>query len=405
MEPGSRPSGPERPTVIISAAEVGRANRARIVQALADRGPLSRADLARITNVPRATIGSIVKSLLSSGWLEEGQPRPPADGIGKPGTPLWFGRHAGLSGAIHVQPRRVVTAVVNAAGDILSTHRHKIPARTSTEGVVSVILNAAAQEFHHDMDELTGIGLALPAAVDRQTGEVMACTPLPALVGSHLRQRLEDLTQVPTVVEEDVTTLALGQRWFGQARGVDDFAALQIGDGIGAAVMLGGHLLRSRVGLSEIGHTCVDLRGQKCTCGLIGCWETVASNNWLRHTARQLDITTSPKLTPHRLVRLATSGDKAAQGLADMYAINVAVGIANLVQFLALPVLVLHGDIVGGGEYLRSRVEQAVIARTFPAHVSGRVGQLEIQLAHNDADACLLGAAASVLSRTLHIHV
>lgn len=51
----------------------------------------------------------------------------------------------------------------------------------------------------------------------------------------------------------------------------DDFAALQIGDGISAGVMIGGHLLRPQVGYSEIGHTCVDIDGLPCRCGLRGC--------------------------------------------------------------------------------------------------------------------------------------
>lgn len=51
----------------------------------------------------------------------------------------------------------------------------------------------------------------------------------------------------------------------------DDFAALQIGDGISAGVMIGGHLLRPQVGYSEIGHTCVDIDELPCRCGLRGC--------------------------------------------------------------------------------------------------------------------------------------
>jgi hypothetical protein len=118
---------------------------------------------------------------------------------------------------------------------------------------------------------LAGVGIAVPALCDTDDSRVLACTPLPGLVGTHLPRLLAEETGVPTVLEEDVRALALGQRWFGQARGVDEFVALQIGSGIGAAIMSGGRLLRGESGTSEVGHTCVDINGARCGCGLTGC--------------------------------------------------------------------------------------------------------------------------------------
>src|SRR5690606_18665853 len=135
---------------------------------------------------------------------------------------------------------------------------------------------------------------------DEETGEVLACTPVPALVGTRLPRVLAERTDAHVVVEEDARALAVGQRWFGQAKGVDDFAALEIGAGIGAGIILGGRLYRQGPTTPEIGHTCVDVRGERCRCGLVGCWETIASLRWLRREASARQVPGARSTTPAR---------------------------------------------------------------------------------------------------------
>src|SRR5687768_1014697 len=71
---------------LISTASVGPVNRGRLLQALYDMGPSSRADLARFTGVSRGTIGGIVQPLLEQRILVEGEVVPPNQAGGKPAT-------------------------------------------------------------------------------------------------------------------------------------------------------------------------------------------------------------------------------------------------------------------------------------------------------------------------------
>ena len=105
--------------VLLTTHLIGDLNRSRVLQAFCDHGPLSRADLARLAGVPRATIGTIVQNLLDAGLVEELE--PDRDGkVGKPGRPLWFAPRAGLSVAVGFGPDRVRAALVNARGDRLA---------------------------------------------------------------------------------------------------------------------------------------------------------------------------------------------------------------------------------------------------------------------------------------------
>src|SRR5213593_4409475 len=79
---------------LLSSSLVGSANRGRVLQALFDLGPTSRAALARHAGVNRTTISGIVQPLLDQQLLVEGEPVPASDAGGKPARPLWFSRDA-----------------------------------------------------------------------------------------------------------------------------------------------------------------------------------------------------------------------------------------------------------------------------------------------------------------------
>jgi len=385
--------------MLLSSGDVGIQNRARIFQALADHGPLSRADLARMADVPRATIGTIVASLLTSGMLEERVARRTVATVGQPPRPLWFGPELGLRGAVLIQPGTMQVAVVDVQGQIVSEGETAFPAQAPREELQRRLLDGAIGVLAPFADKLTGTGIAVPAICDSDRAEVLACTPLPGLAGTRLPLELEQHTGAPVVLEEDVRALALGQRWFGRARGVDDFAALQLGEGIGAAIMTGGRLRHGELTISEVGHTCVDLDGDQCPCGLTGCWETIASLHWLRREAARLGIPGGESTAPRALTWRAADGDTAAAGLLALYADHIAVGIANLVHLLSLSLFILHGEVVGGGEPLRDQIQAAVQRRTLP-----QLSALpRVEFSQLDHRAGLLGAAAAVLTRQLGI--
>ncbi|MET3806353.1 putative NBD/HSP70 family sugar kinase [Nakamurella sp. UYEF19] len=385
---------------LLSSSDVGSANRARLLQALVDDGPTSRADLARRINVPRATISSIVTPLLETGVLQEDQPRPPIDGIGKPPRPLWFARGALLCGALSVSRGAVEIAVVNARGEILAREHAAVRTDGPTAALDRQIIAAAGPVLLPFRGRLNGIGLTVPALCDSETRRVVACTPAPGLVGTHLPHLLHDTFGVPCILEQDVRAFAVGERWFGLGRGTRDFAALQFGVGVGAGVMLAGHLLSGRNGHTvQLGHTSVDANGLPCSCGLRGCWETLAGSRWLRTEAVRRTIPGGRHTTPRRLAGRQATGDTAAADLLADYGDNLAIGIANLVQLLSLQLFIIHGDVVHAGETFRADLQARVLTRCMPALADG----VRVEFSELDQDSGLLGAAAAVLTHQLGV--
>lgn len=394
---GSAGGSPARPAGrrVLSSVDVGSANRARVLQALVEHGPMSRADLARLLDVPRGTVGAMVATLLETGVLAEEAPRPPVDGIGKPARPVWFAPSAGQCGAVSIRAGLVETAVVDGRGEISSRSATPFPPSASQREIEEVVLRSAEEVLGAYRGDLSGIGLAVPALCNPTEGEVIACTPVPGLVDTKLPRLLSESFGTETLLEQDVRAFAIGERWFGAGRGAPEFAALQIDVGVGAGIVLGGRLFLGQTGnTAQVGHTCVDVRGLPCTCGLRGCWETIASLRWLRSQAAQRGIPGGAKTTPARLQRRADSGDTAAQELLGEYADNLAVGIANLAHVLDLTLFIVHGEVVRAGTPFLDLVQASVRART----LRPMSDTTSVVFSEMDQDAGLLGSAATVLT-------
>ncbi|HUR15064.1 MAG TPA: ROK family transcriptional regulator [Mycobacteriales bacterium] len=384
-------------TVLLTTHLIGDLNRSRVLQAFCDHGPLSRAEVARLAGVPRATIGTIVQNLLDAGLLEELE--PDRDGkVGKPGRPLWFGPDAGLSVAVVFAADRVRAALVNARGDRLAetSVRLATPKATLTE-LVSAIVDAASQVLPESGDVL-GLGVGVPGVCDTAAGEVIGSGQLPGAVGTELASTLASRLGLPVLLDNDARAQALGEKWFGDARGVPTFASVQTGDGLGVGLVLDGHVYRGEDGRAgELGHTAVVLDGEACRCGLSGCWETVATLPWLRAEAKALGLPRPGRMTTGALVALGPEG----QALLERYLDHVAAGLANLVNLLGTTRIVLHGDLVEGGEDVRQAVEAATRVRVL-GHLRDDV---QVTFSALDADAALLGAAGLVLSETFRLAV
>lgn len=387
-----------RMPVLLTTHLIGDVNRSRVLQAFCDHGPLSRADLARLARVPRATIGAIVQNLLEAGLVEELE--PDRDGrVGKPGRPLWFGPRAGLSAAVGFRSDGVRAALVNARGDRLEETAVPLATATATEEQLVRAVAQAVRAVLPEGEDVLGIGVVVPGVCDTTTGEVIGSGQLPGAVGTGLTSGVANLVGLPVLVDNDARAQALGEKWFGDGRGVPSFASVQTGEGLGVGLVLAGHVFRGEDGrVGELGHTAVVPDGEPCRCGLSGCWETVATLGWLRREAVALGLPDAEQATTASLSVLAAAD---ARALLQRYVDHLALGLANLVNLLGTRRIVLHGDVVGGGEQMRAALEAAVRVRSL-GHLRDDV---VVSLSPLDADAALLGAAGLVLSETFRLAV
>jgi predicted NBD/HSP70 family sugar kinase len=378
---------------LLSPRAVGGLNRALVLRALADHGPLSRSDLARLAGVTRATIGSIVQGLIDDEVLEEGEPSDHRH-VGKPARPLWFAAGAGTVVAIELRSSGARGALVDARGTVFADEHVPFGDPSSTRDVVAVVAGLAKRL--NDQQDVLGVGIAVPGTTNHATGEVIGSLQVPGAAGHELVGEVRRITALPTFVENDSRAQALAEHWFGLGRGMSTFTSVQTGDGLSVGLVLDGAVYRGPNSVAgELGHTVVDINGEVCTCGLRGCWETIASVHWLRRAARQAGIRGAQATNCYRLSILADRGDSRANELLVQYADRVAIGLANLRQLLGSDYFIIHGDAVGGGERFRELLDGATNARS--------LGPARVVFTELGDRATILGGVAVVLSELLHV--
>ncbi len=331
-------------------------------------------------------MGTIVQSLIDAGILEEQDARN-SGAIGKPARPVWFTPGAGLAVAVSLTPEGVEACLVDAVGTVRGRHQVAFTDHQDAEQVCGAVL--AVVEEVRDGARPVGIGVAVPGVCDTASGEVLGSGRVPGADGRLIFEALST-SGLPVYIDNDSRAQAAAERWFGAGRAVETFASVQTGEGLGVGIVLENAIVRSRRGSAgEVGHTCVVPGGDACDCGLRGCWETIASLRWLRREAAAAALPNASATTCARLMGLVDTHPAAAE-LIDRYATNLSIGLANLNQVLSLEVFILHGDVLGGGEAFRNRLEREARSRSLT--------RLSIVYSELGSDVTLLGASALVLT-------
>ncbi len=213
-----------------------------------------------------------------------------------------------------------------------------------------------------------GIAISTAGQVDPSTGRIISATgAIPGYTGFLLKERLETALGVPTTVENDVHSAALGAHW---KENLDEttFLALTLGTGIGGAIVINGEIFRgARGSAAEFGHMTLNENGRACACGLKGCYETYAATSALSHAVQhELGIDVLPVF-----FKRCRSGEEEPLAVLDAWIIHVAEGLKGLVHIFNPSLILIGGGITAQGEFLRSRIETHLLERLIPVYREG----------------------------------
>src|SRR5919107_4242665 len=247
---------------------------------------------------------------------------------------------------------------------------------------------------------VAGVGIGVPGLVNPQTGRVVISSDLPAVVREDLRSALSDQTGLPVTLENDANAGALGEYTVGAGRGSRNMFYVTIGTGIGGALVLDGRLWRGASGFAgEFGHITIDPEGVECTCGNVGCLETVASApNIVRRTHERLirDSTSSlsrlglnKNFTAADIAHEARNGDDFAAMMIARTGRYIGTAIASVINLLNTERIVLGGGVMDAGQLILDPVVQEARRRSFQPNFEST----QIVAATLGHDAVPIGAA------------
>lgn len=133
--------------------------------------------------------------------------------------------------------------------------RTKIPTTTPEETLAKTLEFFAAQRDKHGEFSSLGIACFGPVDLQKQSPTFGHITATPKKYWSHtdVVGYFSKALDIPVVFDTDVNGAALGEQLFGAAVGVQDFAYVTIGTGIGAGIVSNGQAVNGIVH-TEIGH-------------------------------------------------------------------------------------------------------------------------------------------------------
>ncbi|MEE0945064.1 MAG: ROK family glucokinase [Clostridia bacterium] len=255
------------------------------------------------------------------------------------------------------------------------------------------------------VSDIKAIGVGAPGSIDSRNGRVYDADNL-GMDNFPLAEYIQKGIGLPVYLENDANAAAFGEYSI-NGNGAESFVLVTLGTGVGGGIVIDGNILRgfNSTG-AEIGHTCIEMDGEKCTCGRVGCWEAYASVTALiRQTKKAMEE--NPDSLMHEFSKkegkvsgktsfdAAKQGDEAAMVVVENYARYVGVGVANMINIFQPNKIVIGGGISKEGDYLLDRVQKYV--DSYDYNRSQEKAKIEIATLFNDAG--IIGAAFAARAR------
>jgi glucokinase-like ROK family protein len=385
-------------------------NLSVILHHLLERAPVSRAMLAEMTKLNKATVSSLVRELIEYQIVREIGIE--SAGTGRPGVLLELNPGAGCIVSAEIGVDFISVILTNFAVEMKWQHREQTHPGMGQAAIMSRALSLMGEAIEAGREEGSVFGLALgvPGLVDQANGTLLFAPNLgwrDVPLGSVLR----DAFNIPVFVNNEANMAALGEHYFGAAQEHEEVLYISAGVGLGGGIVRNGRLVGGRMGFAgEFGHMTMDPDGEPCNCGNRGCWETLVSQSALfRHVrlgiASDGQFSVLPEMVKGDLdqlsvpivVEAARAGDAIARGALDEVGRYLGSGIASLVNALNPELVVFGGILSVAGEFLLPIVEEELRRRTlyWPGHA------VEVVLAQHGLDACVLGGVATVYQAVL----
>lgn len=225
--------------------------------------------------------------------------------------------------------------------------------------LVERILENAEVLFKKAKEEnlrVKGIAIGSPGIVNHKLGIVVVAGNIPELFGAELGEIFTNRFGVPTVVENDVNAMALGEMVFGVAKGQRNFIVFALGTDLGGGIVIDGKLYRGANFIaSEFGHLTLDLHGERCICGGFGCAREYVSGDGLAKRAREEAPSDSlilklcdgdrNKITAKEVFSAYKQKDMFAEMLLEEFGRRFGALVANVMKVLDPEVVVLAGEV------------------------------------------------------------
>lgn len=241
-------------------------------------------------------------------------------------------------------------------------------------GEITEKLRSLCEAANLSVDRCDGIGMAFPCLIDPKTQRITSTIDkYPDATQIDLPEWAMQTLKLPLAVENDANAALAGEWRFGAGKGCDSCIMMTLGTGVGTSAIIDGVPLRGKHGQAGClgGHFTLNVFGETCVCGNIGCVETEASSWSLPKIARQSNHFAASKLSSETMIdfaavfRLAAEGDELAAQLRDRGIRVWSAAAVNLIHAYDPEIVILGGGIMKSPEPTVSMMQAHINAHAW----------------------------------------
>ena len=321
-------------------------NRQIVLNYVRERGPISRAEIARESVLQRSTISTIVDELVAESLVEEiGEGESTG---GRRPTMLRLRTSGAAAVGVDITPTRTTVATSDLAGRVLE--REEFATDPDFEKTISRAIECVLEVKKRHKEGLEGVGVILPGLVDPCQGKALYI-PYFNWRDLEIERRVSEATGLSVTIDNDANAGALAELWFGrpEVSNARDFIMVFVSEGVGTGIIFDGQIYRGTNGAAgEFGHMIIGEQAPvACSCGSYDCWEAFASGRAaLARYNRLVGREEVPqRLTFAQLIDGALGGEEAARMALVETAKFVSIGISNLIVGFSPELVVVGGSI------------------------------------------------------------
>lgn len=234
-------------------------------------------------------------------------------------------------------------------------------------------IHEAVEVAGYHVKDILGIGIGVPAVVNRETGSIVWGPDWDFLSGVSLTRPISDYFNVPVVADVDTVMAAWGEQWAGYGQTCDRFAMLTWGTGVGAAIIVNGEVAENPNNLfAEFGHSTVSDDDWPCKCGSKGCVDTMVCGGGIaRHGSlalmqgkesllQELCGNDPLKVTSHMVFEAANRGDAVALSILERVGVLIGRLCSNVVHTIQPKKIVIVGGLAERSRFVLETINKTM---------------------------------------------
>lgn len=357
---------------------IKQVNAGRVYKLIDQKGPISRIDLSKESELAPASITKITRELIEAHLIHETTVQE-AISRGRPAVGLQTNNEGWQFLSMRLGRGYLTIALHELGGDVLIDTKidiHEIDQDDVLQRLLFEI-DEFFQTYAEQLGRVTSIAITLPGLVNSDQGIVLQM-PHYNVENLALGPEIYKATGLPVFVANDTRAWALAEKLFGHSQDVDNSVLISIHHGLGAGIILDGRVLQGRHGnIGELGHIQIDPQGKRCHCGNIGCLETVASSQAIREQvaeriaageASSLSEKAHDDITIEDICAAAAAGDPLAVDVVETLGRYLGSAIAIVINLFNPEKVLIGGVINQAKNVLYPAIQRCIEEQSLPVY-------------------------------------